>query len=57
MRIGVGDGLGDVTGVGVGVWAIAFKGILVTAMPAAPAAGSNLTKLRRLIDLSFGFFI
>src|SRR6185369_9293676 len=57
-RIGcAGDGLGEGNGVGVGVCAKAFSGILVTASPAAPAAGSSLTKLRRSIDLRFGFFM
>src|SRR6185436_4839864 len=57
-RIGcAGDGLGEGNGVGAGVCAKAFSGILVTARPATPAAGSNLTKLRRSIDLRFGFFM
>jgi hypothetical protein len=55
--VGDGDGLGEGKGVGVGVCAKAFSGILVTASPAAPAAGSSLTKLRRSIDLRFGFFM
>ena len=54
---GVGDGLGEGSGVGDGVCASALSGILVTASVAAPAAGSSLTKFRRLIDLRFGFFI
>src|SRR5947208_4382400 len=52
---GVGVGRGD--GDGLGVWANAFSGALDTAKPAAPAAGRSLTKLRRLIELRFDFFI
>src|ERR1041385_1310934 len=57
MRIGVGEGLGVGEGVGVAVCASAFSGAFETASAAAPAAGSALTKLRRLIDVRFDFFI
>src|SRR5712692_2266126 len=57
MRPGVGDGLGEGSGVGVGVCAIAFNGRLATVNPAAPAAGRSLTKVRRLIEVRFDFFI
>src|SRR5260370_19620976 len=57
MRPGVGDGRGEGRGVGVGVCAIAFKGRFATVNPAAPAAGRSLTKVRRLIELRFDFFI
>src|SRR5437667_9488337 len=55
IRIGIGDGVGD--GVGVGVWANVFSGAFETTSAAAPAAGRTLTKLRRLIDIRFVFFI
>src|SRR5438046_1575000 len=47
------DGVGE--GDGVGICARAFNGDFETAKPAAPAAGSSLTKLRRLIDVRFVF--
>src|SRR5260370_16248619 len=50
---GVGDGRGE--GDGVGVCASAFSGDFDTASPAAPAAGSSLTKLRRLMRSLFDF--
>src|SRR5438270_6461210 len=52
---GVGDGRGE--GDGVAVCASDFSGICDTANPAAPAAGRSLTKLRRLIDVRFDFFM
>src|SRR2546427_12955327 len=52
---GVGDGRGE--GDGVGVCASPFSGDFDTASPAAPAAGSSLTKLRRLIDVRCVFFM
>jgi hypothetical protein len=60
MRIGVGEGLGE--GVGVGVCALAGKGNPEIVRPAAPAAGSSFTKVRRLIadplrGLRFDLFI
>ncbi len=57
MRIGVGDGRGEGEATGVGVWANTLNGDLETARPAAPTAGSNFTKLRRLIDVRLCFFI
>src|SRR5213075_2338954 len=54
---GVGDGLGDGSGVGDGVWASASSGNLESARPAAPSAGSSLTKVRRLVRVfDFLFF-
>jgi len=58
MRSGVGDGRGEGEAAGVGVWANAVNGDFETARPAAPAAGSSFTKLRRLmldLLLVFGF--
>src|SRR6185436_3770403 len=59
MRRGVAEGRaeGEGAGVGVGVCAIAFNGELETARPAAPAAGSSFTKLRRLREVRFDFFM
>jgi hypothetical protein len=59
MRIGVGDGLGPIIGAGDGdgVCASDLNGALVTAIAAAPAAGRTLTKLRRLMDVRFDFFM
>jgi len=59
MRSGVAEGAGegDEAGVGDGVCAMALRGELETANPAAPAAGSSLTKLRRLIEVRFLFFM
>jgi hypothetical protein len=36
---------------------MALKGELVTARPAAPAAGMSFTKLRRSIEVRFVFFM
>ena len=58
MRSGVGDGRGEGEAAGVGIWANAVNGDFETARPAAPAAGSSFTKLRRLmldLLLVFGF--
>src|SRR5438093_2068004 len=52
---GAGVGDGRMNGEGVGVCASALNGVVETASPAAPAAGSSLTKLRRLIDVRFVF--
>ncbi len=49
--VGVGDGAGDASGVGLGVCAIEVKGICVAARAAAPNAGSDWTKLRRLLEV------
>src|SRR5260370_8553061 len=57
VRPGVGDGRGEGRGGGVGVWAIAFNGRFATVNPAAAAAGRSLTKVRRLIEVGFDFFI
>src|SRR5438132_13585088 len=57
MRSGVGDGRGEGEAAGVGVWANVVNGDFETASPAAPAAGSSFTKLRRLIEVRFVFFI
>jgi hypothetical protein len=57
IRPGAGDELGDACGEGVGVWASAFSGVFVAATTAAPAAGKALTKLRRAINVRFGFFM
>src|SRR5262245_57662432 len=54
---GVGDGLAEAAGVGDGVCASALSGVFVTTMPAAPAAGRSFTKVRRLSDLRFVFFM
>src|SRR5256885_6467074 len=56
-RSGDGDGRGEGEATGVGVWARALNGDFEATRPAAPAAGSNFTKLRRLIDIRFCFFM
>jgi len=48
---GVGEGLGDGKGDGEGVCAKVFSGVLLATKPAAPIAGNNLTKDRRLLDV------
>jgi hypothetical protein len=48
---GVGEGLG----VGEGVCASASMGSFVAARPAAPMAGSNFTKARRVVLVFFIF--
>ena len=49
--VGVGEGLGDGSGDGEGVCANVFSGILLATKPAAPIAGNNFTKDRRLFDV------
>jgi len=50
-----GAGVGDACGAGaarlVGLCASEFNGSLVATIPAAPIAGSNFTKVRRLEDV------
>jgi hypothetical protein len=51
---GVGDGLGEGAAVGEGVWASASSGNFETVRPAAPSAGSSLTKVRLLVRVLEG---
>ena len=53
-RAGVGDGLAEGSGVGVGVCANVLSGSFVATSPAAPSAGSSFTNDRRLFEV-FGF--
>src|SRR2546423_14567735 len=57
IRDAAGEGVGPGDGVAVGICASAFNGDSDRAKPTAPAAGRSLTKLRRLIEVSFDFFI
>ncbi len=55
--VGVGEGLADGTGDGVGVCASELSGALVTTTLAAPRAGNSFTNVRRLLEVFlFSFF-
>src|SRR5438552_1683408 len=57
IRDSAGEAVGPGDGVAVGICASAFNGDSDSARLTAPAAGRSLTKLRRLIEVSFDFFI